>query len=395
MLILPIDEAKAGMTLAAPVSHPDQPGQELLKFGYVLEDEVIRRMRSLGIMQIFVNYPGLDDLDRHLAVNLSPARQKLYSQVKDTVVASQRNTDPQVSYTDYYATTRELILTLMSQGQHPVYIESMANMGADAVTHATAVAHLSLLLGIKLETYLIQQRKRLPAHHAKEVVNLGVAGMLHDMGKLTLPAELQHYNGVNLPEDPEVLKTWQEHAQKGYDLVRNGVEPSAAAAILHHHQHWDGSGFPETVYRDGTTARPSNTHIHIFARILAVANLYDRLATPLESKHRRPNVEILHLLRTQYSSWCDPTIQNMLQAVCPPFPPGTIVTLSDNTPAVVVQVEQSDPYRPAVKRMTGNENEKRLDLREEGSLTITHVGQTAVAAFMPPAAPSEPTSSAA
>jgi HD-GYP domain-containing protein (c-di-GMP phosphodiesterase class II) len=274
----------------------------------------------------------------------------------------------------------------------------MSNMGADAVAHATAVAHLSLLLGIKLEMYLIQQRRRLPAHHAKEVVNLGVAGMLHDMGKLSLPGELQKYNGVNLPDDPEQLKAWQEHSQKGYDLVRTGVEPSAAAAILHHHQHWDGSGFPETVYRDGTTNHPSDTHIHIFARILAIANIYDRLATPLDSKHRRPNVQILHLLATQYASWCDPTILGMLRAVCPPFPPGTIVTLSDNTSAVVIQVEQSDPYRPAVKRVNehdGQLDEKKLDLREDGSPTITHVGQIAVEALLPQEPSPQPASSAA
>ena len=75
MLILPIDDAKPGMQLAAPVFHPDSPDQELLKRGYVLEAKVLRRMAEMGVDALYVDYPGLDDLDRHLAVNLSPARQ--------------------------------------------------------------------------------------------------------------------------------------------------------------------------------------------------------------------------------------------------------------------------------------------------------------------------------
>lgn len=386
MLTLPIEEAKPGMTLAAPVTHPEHPDQELLKFGYVLEQEVLKRLRDMGVGMVYVDYPGLEDLDRHLAANLSPARQKLYSQIKDTVVANQRHTKSGVSYTDYYATTRELILTLMSQGQHPIYIEHLSRMGSDSVTHSAAVAHLALMLGIKLETYLIQQRKRLPAHHAKEVVNVGVAGMMHDMGKLSLPPELQRFTCINPPEKPDELEQWQEHTNKGYDLIRGGVEPSAAAAVMHHHQHWDGSGFPVTVYRDGTRATPKETRIHIFARLVAAADLYDRLATPMDKSERRSNLEILHLLDTRYAGWCDPTVLKALKSMVPPFPPGAIVRLSDNTSAVVVEVESDNAYRPTVKRIIGDDmklEETRLKLSNPDSPTITHVGKTSVEGFIP------------
>src|SRR5262245_54645252 len=113
VLILPVEDAKAGMKLAAPVLHPETPEQELLKRGYVLEDKVLRRLGEMGIDALYVEYPGLDDLDRHLAVNLSPARQAVYSQIKKTITAVQRQTRAEVTYTDYYAGTRELITTLL------------------------------------------------------------------------------------------------------------------------------------------------------------------------------------------------------------------------------------------------------------------------------------------
>jgi len=378
------------MTLAAPVTHPEHPDQDLLKYGYVLEQEVIQRVKDMGIGYIYVDYPGLDDLDRHLAVNLSPARQKLYSQIKETMIAGQKRTRPAVSYTDYYATTRELVLTLLSQGQHPVFLDHMSRMGNDAVTHATAVAHLALLLGIKLETYLIAQRRRLPPSHAKEVVNIGVAGMLHDMGKLKLPERLQKYNGANLPENPEDLEPWQAHVHEGYEMIRGGVEPSAASAVLNHHQRWDGSGFPLTVHKDGTTSCLKENRIHIFARIVAAADLYDRVATPIDGSPRRSNFEVLHLMRCQYGSWCDPSVLKMLHLICPPFPPGSFVTLSDDTIAVVVDVGHADAYRPIVKRVVGPDlmlDDKRLDLAAQDGPQITHLGRTPVDAFIPTAAP--------
>jgi HD-GYP domain-containing protein (c-di-GMP phosphodiesterase class II) len=386
VLILPVEEAKVGMTLAAPVKHPDDPDHDLLKYGYVMEQEVLDRLKSIGVEMIFVDFPGLDDLDRHLAVNLSPERQKIYQQIKQTVIANQKRSRPAVSYSDYYSTTRDLITTLMSQGQHPVYIEHLSRLGTDAVTHAAAVAHLSLMLGIKLEMYLIQQRKRLPAHHAKEVVNLGVAGMLHDMGKLSLPEDLQKYTGINPPTDPEELKRWQEHTSLGYESVRGEVEPSAAAAIMHHHQRWDGTGFPLTVNKDGTSTTPKEERIHIFARMMAAADLYDRLATPMDKSPRRSNLEILHLLRTKYAGWCDPMVLKALQEIVPPFPPGAIVRLSDNTSAVVVNVDPKMPFKPSVKKIIGEDMklaEDPLNLAKPGAPRITHIGKTAVDGLMP------------
>jgi HD-GYP domain-containing protein (c-di-GMP phosphodiesterase class II) len=264
----------------------------------------------------------------------------------------------------------------------------MSRMGSDAVAHATAVAHLGLLLGIKLEHYLIQQRRRLPARHAKEVVNIGVAGMLHDMGKLALREEIQNHNVTNPPTDLADREEWEGHAMAGYRIIRNGVEPTAAIAVAHHHQRWDGQGFPVHHHRDGSKTRPKKERIHIFARIISVADLYDRLSTPLDnSPERRSNLAVLHMMRSQYASWCDPTVLDMLQSIAPPFPPGSILTLSDETPAVVVDIDPVDPYRPIVKRIFGDDwqvDEKRLYLRDPGAPAITHVGKTPVEGLIPP-----------
>lgn len=389
MLILPIDQATTGMKLAAPVAHPDSPDQELLKRGYVLEQTVIARLRDLHVDLIYVEYPALDDLDRHLGPYLSPARQTIYKQIKATVNSVQNRTRPAVPYTDYYAATREMITTLLSQGQHPVYLDQMSRLGGDVISHATAVAHLSLMLGLRMERYLIEERKRLAPSHAREVVNLGVGGMLHDMGKLKLPQNVQRYTCVDMPQQGDDLDQYQSHARLSYDLIHNGVEPTAASAVLHHHQRFDGLGFPKCVLNDGTRQDMSASRIHVFARIIAVADLYDRLAGPAgDESVRRSNLEILHLIRTQYASWVDPTVVKTLQGICPPYPPGCRVGLSDGTSAVVVQVDSANPYRPTVKRLIREEDwtldEKPINLAGgAGTPSITQINGVPVDRFLP------------
>jgi HD-GYP domain-containing protein (c-di-GMP phosphodiesterase class II) len=382
-----MEQVRAGMKLAVTVSHPEQPEHDLLKPGFELNDDVIGRLKGLGVETIYVDYPDLSDLDRHMAGHLSPARQQVYNQIRNTMQAVQKQAKPSVPFADYYACTRELILTLMQQGEHAIYLDQMSGkLGGHAVAHATAVAHLSLMLGIRLETYLVQQRSRLDAAHARETVNLGVAAMLHDIGVAQLPPALRNFSRVNMPEDEKLLGEWRTHPQRGYDLIRGGVEATAASAVLHHHQHFDGSGFPAPELKPGEEARNVGERIHIFARILAAADVYDRL-TATETGQRRQNVEILYLMRTRYAAMLDPMILKALPAVIPPFPPGMLVTLSDGTDAVVVAIKPERPYHPQVRRIEDPATLKlggaTLDMALQTGLKIDRVAGLAVGEMVP------------
>jgi hypothetical protein len=157
-----------------------------------------------------------------------------------------------------------LIETLLLQGRNPIFLDQMSRIGADAVGHATAVAHLSLLLGIKLENYLIQERKRLPCNRAKEIVSLGVGGMLHDIGKTELPANVAPSVGDQSAASLAPIWICITRTRSGYDKIHGEVEPTAAAAVLHHHQHLDGSGFPILAHSDGTFTKMQGNKIHVF-----------------------------------------------------------------------------------------------------------------------------------
>jgi len=386
VLVLPLEQAEPGVKLAVSVYHPESPETELLKAGYVCDADVLDKMRQMGINSIWVDYPGFEELDRYLAPQLSPTRLKIYSQVKNTIAAIEKTALPTVSFPDYYASTCELIITLLQQGEHAFYLEQMSmRLPSDEVQHATAVAHLSVMLGIRLQQYLISQRSRLDPSHAREVVNLGVAGMLHDIGKVRLSNVLRGNHILRKPADPTHRDMWEAHPQAGFEMVRHGVEASAAAAILQHHERFDGGGFP-AIKTLKSLAPLHGNNIHVFARIVGAADLFDRLALAQDGS-RRPNIVVHHLLRQRFGQWIDPNVIEALPSVVPPFPPGMLVTLSDGKRAVVAEVHREHPYYPKIRRLRERALTTEgavIDLWPPGPVRIQKLQDIDVSAMYPP-----------
>jgi HD-GYP domain-containing protein (c-di-GMP phosphodiesterase class II) len=386
VLVLPISEAPPGVKLAMSVYHPECPETELLKAGFVCDDAVLKKMRDLGIQSIYVDYPGFEQLDRYLAPQLSPTRLKIYTQVKNTIAAIEKTAQPTVSFPDYYASTCELVITLLQQGDHALYMEQLSTrLPSDEVQHATAVAHLSVMLGIRLQQYLIAQRSRLDPSHAREVVNLGVAGMLHDIGKVRLPQSLRANHILRRPSENAQRELWEAHPQAGFEMVRHGIEASAAAAILQHHERFDGGGFP-AIKLKAAAAPLVGQGIHVFARIVSAADLFDRLALA-QNGSRRPNIVVHHLLRQRFGPWIDPQVLEALPSVVPPFPPGMQVTLSDGRRAVIAEVHRDHPYHPKIRRLKERAFTTEgdvIDLWPANGLRVQKLQDLDVSAMYPP-----------
>lgn len=159
-----------------------------------------------------------------------------------------------------------------------------------------------------------------------------------------------------------------------YDLIHNAVPTTTAAAVLHHHQKFDGTGFPKLV-REDVRVPVGGSSIHPFARILAAADLFERLSTA-EDGRRRTNHEVHALLRDHYAGWIDPEILQTLPQVLPPFAPGRQVALSDDTRAIVVGFQPTHPYLPTVKRIRLEAmqiDDEVINLRDCAGLSIVEL----------------------
>ncbi len=109
----------------------------------------------------------------------------------------------------------------------------------------------------------------------EEVEKLRFAGLLHDVGKTGVPEEILLKPGRLTPE--ELLKA-QSHAELGASIIDQiGFLKSLTPVIMHHHERWDGSGYP---------AELAGEDIPLLSRVLAVADAFDAMTadTPYRAK---------------------------------------------------------------------------------------------------------------
>lgn len=341
MLRIDLRQAQPRMNLALPVMNPQVPSRVLLKRGFELNDDIINKLNQVGIRYLWVNYPSLSFLSDSINVENEKSKIELAQQATQCFESMQQNAAAKVDYDSYVKTIKRMMENLLCHPRAAIYIGDLLQGGDDLIRHAANVSYLSTLIGMKLEGYIIKERKHIDPARAKEIINLGTGAMLHDIGLTQVDEEtLAKYLETGEESDPE----YREHTALGYRMLQGRLEPSAATIVLHHHQRWDGTGFTGRDYPILCERK-----IHIFARIASLADQIDRLRHPANAP-ARPMVAVLKVLMTD--KWLrrfDPSVMKAMLAVLPPYPPGTQVTLSDARKAVVIDHNPDDPCRPVVQ----------------------------------------------
>ncbi|MFB9390663.1 HD-GYP domain-containing protein, partial [Streptomyces coeruleoprunus] len=130
---------------------------------------------------------------------------------------------------------------------------------------------------------------------------LRFAGTLHDVGKLGVPTRILRKDGPLTPEERRVIEL---HPEYGHEMVRGiGFLGEARAAILHHHERLDGTGYPYGL---------RGAQIPEFARVVAVADAFDAMTSTRSYSRARPVPTALAELERCAGSQFDPTMVGAL-----------------------------------------------------------------------------------
>ncbi|MFC9177082.1 MULTISPECIES: HD-GYP domain-containing protein [Streptomyces] len=130
---------------------------------------------------------------------------------------------------------------------------------------------------------------------------LRFAGILHDIGKLGVPTRVLRKDGPLTPDERRVMEL---HPEYGHEIVRSiGFLDEARAAILHHHERLDGTGYPYGL---------SGRRIPESARIVAVADAFDAMTSTRSYRRGRPVPAALTELRRCAGSQFDPRMVRAL-----------------------------------------------------------------------------------
>ena len=126
--------------------------------------------------------------------------------------------------------------------------------------------------------------------------NLAIGGLLHDVGKLSVPSSILQKPGPLDDEEYEVIK---QHPQQGQELLieLGGFDEQVGRLVLDHHERLDGSGYPRGL---------SGSELDLETRILAVCDVYDALVSPRVYRGAWSNARALALLQEESGVAFDP-----------------------------------------------------------------------------------------
>lgn len=197
--------------------------------------------------------------------------------------------------------------------------------GDESSLHALNVTVVSLLLGKIAGLGTIDMRE------------LGIAALLHDIGKLDLPDRLRWQDEQSSPSERQL---YQQHVGYGVELAKKmGLSTAAILTIAQHHEMADGSGYPLHL---------GNEKMSVASRIVALVNRYDNLCNPANPVQALTPHEALSMLFVQMKSRFDKAILALFIRMMGVYPPGSSVQLNDGRYAIVASVNSARPLKPKV-----------------------------------------------
>jgi HD-GYP domain-containing protein (c-di-GMP phosphodiesterase class II) len=218
-------------------------------------------------------------------------------------------------------------------------VNDVAAADAYVYRHSLNVCALGLLLGHGLferHGWVDWQGRTRRDRSRARLAQLGLGLLLHDIGKLALPPELLHKDGLTAQE----WKLVRSHPDAGLSLLPADISPLVKNVVIAHHERWSGGGYPR---------RLKGRDIHQFARIAAVADVYDEVTSARPYREARPAHEGVRVIRAGRGKAFDPQVVDVFLSLVMPYPVGSRFVLADGTEAVVVAVDPLDPERPRIR----------------------------------------------
>lgn len=170
----------------------------------------------------------------------------------------------------------------------------------------------------------------------EDLKTLGLGGMLLDVGKTRMPKGLLAKPAKLTDEEFALMRT---HVGLGEQILGTELDPRVLQMVRHHHERYDGSGYPDGLEGPG---------IPVFARIAGIVDCYDALITP---RAYAPAVSAFDAMRELHKAagreFQAEMVEQFIQAIGM-FPNGALVELSTGEVGVVVEQNRARRLRPKI-----------------------------------------------
>ena len=343
-----INEVQPGMTLARTIINDNMI--VVLAENTLLSQAHITRLKFLDVGTVCVK----DDYDldpREMLVqsmlNRSNGFVKEYQEVLVVVekLFNEIAKNKEIPMKKVKKIVDDSITSMVYQSGAIDYLYELKSMDNSTYNHSLRVSILSGVLAKWL--------------HYKEadIQDVIFAGFLHDIGKTQLDKKIIEKNIENLSEEEKEI--YMQHTVEGYKILaeKPDLVDGVKRAVLQHHERMDGSGFPFNLEGDD---------IHEYAKIVAIADIYDSITTEREGFLKQTPFSALSFIRKEMfhvldPKVCMPFIINVQEAFI-----GSKVLLSDKTRGSIIQYAKDYAALPVIRLTTG----EIVDLNKQAELSV-------------------------
>lgn len=336
----------------------DGTGRSLIEKGAYLDDFQIEYLKTKGVSGIYIveGQPDPDELDLQIPeytrnlIEKSRVPDKPKVQLSESV-KKQIGTGVQQLFDDPNSEkftessiniANELTDSILRDDAVAVDLGMLKVSDEYTFRHSVDVAALSIMLGKNLGLTNDQLHE------------LGISGLLHDVGKAKIPAEV-----LNKPDKltDEEFALMKQHTLFGFQILKEkqNFSNNVMMGVLQHHEKINGKGYP---------LQTSGSSINMFAKIISVADIFDALNTKRPYKEPFPKATTMEMLMGMTSE-LDADIVKALINIVILYPVDSLVTLSTGELAKVVENNPGYPLRPKVIGLTSG---KLYDLSSDTSL---------------------------
>ena len=170
----------------------------------------------------------------------------------------------------------------------------------------------------------------------EQVRQAGLAGLLHDVGKMMVPLSILNKPGKLTDAEFDTMKG---HPAEGHKILLEGIGIGDAAldVCLHHHEKVDGSGYPEHL---------TDTQISLFAKMGAVCDVYDAITSNRPYKNGWEPAESLRKMAEWSKGHFDTTIFHAFVKSVGIYPIGSLVKLESGHLGVIIEQTEKSLLTP-------------------------------------------------